>query len=201
MYLSTVSAVFVLLASALITGCFRSRADEYYLLTPAGPAPRGGGIGVGVGPVSVAEYLDRSNLIFQTSGQRLEVSDQHHWAGDLRNSIASVMASNLGRELRTGNVRTYPWDRDDELRYQVVIDVRQLHGTPDGGAILEAGWRVYALPSSKLIVSRSSTLSERLARDGFEELAAAESRLLMNLAREIVAALRAQGGERSSQSE
>jgi uncharacterized lipoprotein YmbA len=142
-------------------------------------------MGIGVGPVTVAEYLDRSNLIFQTGGQRLEVAETHHWAGDLRKSIASVMASNLGRELRTGNVRTYPWDRDDELRYQVVIDVRQFHGTADGGAMLEASWRVYLLPSSKLVTSRSTTLREPMLQDGFEALAAAESRLLTRLAEEI----------------
>lgn len=179
----------LLFAAVLMIGC-ASLADEYYLLTPAGPAPRGGGLGIGVGPVTVAEYLDRSNLIFQTGGQRLEVAQSHHWAGELRKSIASVMASNLGREMRTGNVRTYPWDRDDELRYQVVIDVRQMHGTPDGGAILEASWRVYQLPSSALIVSRSTTVREALARDGFDALAAAESRLLMRLAKEIAASLR-----------
>jgi uncharacterized lipoprotein YmbA len=143
-----------------------------------------------VGPVTVAEYLDRSNLIFQTGGQRLEVADGHHWAGDLRKSIASVMASNLGREMRTGNVRTYPWDRDGELSYQVVIEVRQFHGTADGMAILEASWRVYALPGSKLLISRSTTVTETLSQDGFEALAAAESRLLMRLASEIAAALR-----------
>jgi uncharacterized lipoprotein YmbA len=178
------------LCLVILAGGCGGGANEYYLLTPAGPAPRGGGIGVGVGPITVAEYLDRSNLVFQTGGQRLEVAEGHHWAGDLRRSIASVMASNLGRELRTGNVRTYPWDRDDELRYQVVIDVRQLHGTAAGGAMLEASWRVYALPGSKLLVSRGTTVQEALGADGFEALAAAESRLFMQLAREIAGALR-----------
>ena len=186
--LSLASAL-VVLSSVFLAGC-GGRANEYYLLTPAGPAPRGGGVGIGVGPVTVAEYLARTNLIFQTGGQRLEVAENHHWAGDLNKSIASVMASNLGRELRTGNVRTYPWDRDDELRYQVVIDVRQLHGTPDGGALLEASWRVYALPGSQLLLSRSSTLREVLSQDGFEALAAAESRLFMRLAREIASSLK-----------
>lgn len=185
----TIARGLLLCASAVLAAC-GGAADEYYLLTPAGPAPRGGGIGIGVGPVTVAEYLDRSNLIFQTSGQRLEVAQNHHWAGDLNKSIASVMASNLGRELGTGNVRTYPWDRDDELKYQIVIDVRQLHGTPGGGALLEASWRVYALPSSKLLVSRSSTVQEALSQDGFEALAAAESRLFMRLAQEIASSLR-----------
>ncbi|NNC90106.1 MAG: membrane integrity-associated transporter subunit PqiC [Akkermansiaceae bacterium] len=173
----------VSLAALVLAGC--GTADRYYLLTAAGPAPSGGGRGIGVGPVSVAEYLNRSNMVFQSGGNQLEVAENHHWAGDLEKSIASVMAANLGRELGTGNVQVYPWDRDGELSYQVVIDVRQFHGSADGGAILEAGWRVYSLPGSRLVASRSSTLQEPLERDGFDALAAAESRLLMRLAREV----------------
>lgn len=47
-------AALLLFAAVLMTGC-AGKADQYYLLTPAGPAPRGGGMGIGVGPVSVAE--------------------------------------------------------------------------------------------------------------------------------------------------
>lgn len=172
------------LVALLAAGC-GGVADQYYLLTASGPAPTGGGMGIGVGPVVVAEYLDRSNLVFQTGTQRLEVADGHYWAGDLRKSVASAMASNLGRELKTGNVRTYPWERDDELRYQVTLDIRQFHGTADGYALLEASWRVYSLPGGRLVSSRSGTFREPQNRDGFEELAAAQSRALQQMAREI----------------
>jgi uncharacterized lipoprotein YmbA len=175
--------------AVLVVGC-GSTADEYYLLSAAGPAPSGGGMGIGVGPVTVAEYLDRSNIVFQSGPQKLEISDRHHWAGDMRKSVASVMASNLGRELRTGNVRTYPWDRDDELRFQVSIDIRQFHGTADGHALLEAGWRVYRLPGSELVATRSGTYREPQRNDGFEGLAAAQSRALQRLARDIARGMR-----------
>ena len=176
-------------AVMLVVGC-GGQADEYYLLSAAGPAPTGGGMGVGVGPVTVAEYLDRSNIVFQSGPQKLEIADSHHWAGDMKKSVASVMASNLGRELRTGNVRTYPWERDGELRYQVSIDIRQFHGTADGYALLEASWRVYRLPGSELVATRSGTYREQQRRDGFEELAAAQSRALQRLARDIAKGMR-----------
>lgn len=147
-------------------------------------------MGIGVGPVVVAEYLDRSNIVFQSGPQKLEIADHHHWAGDMKKSVASVMASNLGRELQTGNVRTYPWDRDDELRYQVSIDIRQFHGTADGYALLEAGWRIYRLPGSELVATRSGTYREQQRQDGFEELAAAQSRALQRLARDIARGMR-----------
>ena len=175
--------------AVLLAGC-AGVSDSYYLLTAAGPAPSGGGPGIGVGPVSVAEYADRSNLIFQSGPQKLEVAESHHWAGEVRKSVATAMAANLGRQLGTGNVRTYPWERDDELRYQVAIDIRQFHGTSDGQALLEASWRVYQLPGGRLISARSGTYLELQRRDGFEELAAAQSRALVRLAEDIARGMR-----------
>lgn len=174
----------------LLAGSCSGPGKEYYLLTSSGPAPSGGGMGIGVGPVTVAEYMDRTNLVFQSGPQKLEVADGAHWAGDLHKSVASVMASNLGRELRTGNVRTYPWERDDELRYQVAIDLRQFHGTVDGYALLEGSWRVYRLPGGELISSRSGTYREPQGQDGFEALAAAQSRALQRMAGDIAKAMR-----------
>ncbi|RYG17792.1 hypothetical protein EON82_23420, partial [bacterium] len=46
-------------------------AKSFYVLTAEGPAPSGGGMGVGVGPVSLAGYLDRANLVYQEGGNRM----------------------------------------------------------------------------------------------------------------------------------
>jgi uncharacterized lipoprotein YmbA len=163
---------------------------SFYVLNAEGPAPSGGGMGVGVGPVSLAGYLDRPNLIFQESGNRMSVSENHRWAGDLEENIARVTATNLGRKLGTGNVRVYPWGTDGELRYQVSLDIRQLHATADGDAVLDAAWRVYSLPDRRMISSKSWSGTEDLKADGFEGAAAAESRLLARLADEIAVSLR-----------
>lgn len=175
------------LAVLLISSC--AAPKSYYILTPEGPAPSGGGRGVGVGPVSIAAYLDRSNLVFHESGNRLAVAESHRWAGDLEDNIASVVATNLGRRLKTGNVRTYPWADDGDLRYQISLDIRQLHGTSDGSAMIEAAWRVYSLPDRRMITSKSWTGTEEMHADGYDALAAAESRLLAQLATQIARSL------------
>lgn len=180
--------LFSLTAALLLAGCVSPKS--YYVLTPEGPAPSGGGMTIGVGPVSLAGYLDRSNLVFQESGNRMAVAESHRWAGDLEENIARVTATNLGRKLGTGNVRTYPWGSDGDLRYQVSLDIRQLHGTADGDAVIDAAWRVYSLPDRRLATSRSWSGAEPLRADGYDELAAAQSRLLARLAGEIASSLR-----------
>lgn len=180
--------LFVLAAALLATGC--ASPKSYYVLSAEGPAPAGGGVAIGVGPVSLAGYLDRTNLVFQESGNRLAIADSHRWAGDLEENIARVTAANLGRRLGTGNVRTYPWGSDGDLRYQVTLDIRQLHGTAEGDAVLEAAWRVYSLPDRRIVASRSWSGREPLSADGYDALAAAESRLLARLSGEIAASVR-----------
>jgi uncharacterized lipoprotein YmbA len=164
-------------------------AKSFYVLTAEGPAPSGGGMSVGVGPVSLASYLDRANLVYQEGGNRMAVAESHRWAGDIEENIARVTATNLGRRLGTGNIRTYPWGSDSELRYQVSLDIRQLHGTANGEAVLDAAWRVYSLPDRRMIVSKSWSGSEPMQKDGYDEMAAAQSRLLGQLASQIAATL------------
>lgn len=176
-----------ILAAALLSGC--GSTQSYYILTPEGPAPTGGGPGIGVGPVSLAAYLDRPNLVFQETGNRIAIAESHRWAGDLENNISTVLAANLGRRLKTGNIRSYPWTDDGGLRYQISIDIRQLHGTPNGSAFLDAAWRVYSLPDRRMITSKSWSGSETLRVDGYDELAAAQSRLLAQLATQIAQSL------------
>lgn len=171
-----------------LAGC-GAGPQSYYILTADGPAPARGGHGIGVGPVIVADYLARPNLVVQEQPNQLAIASDHRWAGTLDASIARVTANNLGRRAGTGNVRVYPWPRDEGLRYQVTLDVREFHAAADGHAVIEAGWRVFALPERRLVASRTFTAREPLERDGYQAMVAAQSRLLSRLADEIAPAL------------
>jgi uncharacterized lipoprotein YmbA len=174
-------------AILLLAGCAGSRS--FYVLTSDGPAPSGGGAGIGVGPVSLAEYIDRPNLVLAENENQLSVAESHRWAGDLSASIARVTAANLGRRMNTGNVRVYPWQSDEGIRYQITLDIRQFHGAADGHAVIEAGWRAYSLPDRKLKTSRTFVDREPLAADGYAPLVAAQSKLLSRLADDIAKGL------------
>jgi uncharacterized protein len=181
---------FLLFCIALLTlGCSQP-SKNFYVLTASGPVPSGGGVGIGVGPITLAEYLDRTNLVISEGPNQLSVAEDHRWAGGLSASIGRVMAANLGRNLKSGNVQTYPWLRDDELRYQITLDVRQFHSESDGYAAIEVGWRVYQLPERILKSSRTFVDREPLESDGYTSMVAAQSRLLERLAQNIAPTLR-----------
>jgi uncharacterized protein len=179
----------LLLAAIFVAGCAQPN-KTFYVLTASGPVPSTNGVSIGVGPITLAEYLDRTNLVISESPNQLAIAEDHRWAGGLAASISRVMATNLGRHLKTGNIQTYPWLRDDELRYQVTLDIRQLHSESNGYAIIEAGWRVYQLPERTLKASRTFVDREPLAADGYTAMVAAQSRLLERLAQDIAPSLR-----------
>lgn len=170
-----------------LAGC--AEPTRHYLLTPAGPPPTGGGPGLGVGPVALAAYIDQPGLVLQQGENQVALAQSHRWAGDLEANITSVLAANLGRERHTGNIRTYPWTDESDLRHTVSVDIRQLHGEAGGDAVLDAAWRVYLLPDRALVASRSWSGREPLRTDGYDALAAAQSRLLARLAGRIAASM------------
>lgn len=179
----------LVLLPLLLLSCSSTR--HYYILTPSGKPPSHQGKGIGIGPVTIADYLvEKPYVVFQSSPNRMEISDLQEWAGDLRSNFTRVLGTNLGRRMNTGNIRSYPWDRKNELQYQVTVDLSQFHGTSDGDAILEASWRAYSLPGGRLITTQTTTLLEPMTEDGFDALVAAQSRLVDQLAAEIAAQLK-----------
>ena len=171
---------------AFSSSCSNSlKNHNYYLLSPTGPASTKQGVGIGVGPIVTASYLDRPYLTFQTSDNTLDVNEDHEWAGNLEDQFARVLGTNIGRKVNSGNVQKYPWARDSEIDYQIAVDVKRFHGTNNGEALLEASWRIYKLPGSRQLVSKSVTMTEPLEEDGFASLVAAQSRLLDRLSARI----------------
>jgi len=180
---------FLVLACFALLSCGSER--NYYVLSPAGKTPLKQGIGLGIGPINMADYLvERPYLIFQSSPYKMEMSDLHEWSGDLSDNFGRVLGTNLGRRLGTGNIHSYPSNPKSKNRYQIAVDLNQFHGDDQGDAVLEASWRVYALPGSTIVRSHTSTLRCPLEKDGYESLVAAQSILVDMLSAEIAAAIR-----------
>jgi uncharacterized lipoprotein YmbA len=143
-------ALSLLLFATFLTGC-GFQHPSFYTLSNDGDLPNRAGLGIGVGPVNTADYLNRRNLVIQTGPHKMEVSENNLWAEDLDDSISRVVATNLGRRLNTAKVHSYPWQRDGELDFQISIDIQDFISREDGQAHLKAVWNIYQMPSSKRV--------------------------------------------------
>ena len=106
----------VLVLAVGAAACLGPRPDPstfYVLSAAATPAEtvRPLNAKVGLGPVSLPDYLDRSELVTRLSDNQLAVSATERWAEPFEASLLRALGSNLDRLLRPEGRVDYPWYR------------------------------------------------------------------------------------------
>ncbi|MEN8167441.1 MAG: PqiC family protein [Pseudomonadota bacterium] len=111
-----------------------SRAMSAESAYAAGGQPR-----VGVGPVQLASYLDRPQIVTRLTPYRIELDDFHHWAGKLQENITLVLVDVLQAELGSDAVIAYPWHRAVQPAYLLTLDIGRFDAEA-GQLLLQVRW-------------------------------------------------------------
>jgi len=183
-----------LLYIVLLAGCAaQSPPSRFFILGPvAEPATtRYANLLVGVGPVDLADYLNRNQMVHRDTEVRLQLDEFDRWAGDHGKNITTVLAENLARLLGSDGVLPYPWSSSLDLDYQVVVAIRRFDAGRDNRVILDAQWQLFGKQPQKLLAIQRSHI-EVPATDGSQEaLVNAQSQALARLGKVIAVAVRA----------
>jgi uncharacterized protein len=179
----------MLLASV---GCGTTSKSTFYQLEQLASAQLTGierGIAIGVGPVKVAEYLDRPQVVTSAADHKLNLSELNRWAEPLKVSIPRVIGVNLSNMLKTNRIFLLPRkDRVIPLDFKVVIDIARFDGKLGGNAMLTARWTLYG-KEDHVILTKVTIVNEPTGRKDYEHLIAAENRALQALSSEIADAI------------
>jgi hypothetical protein len=185
-----IAAIF-LLSSLLLCGC-ASKAPNYYVLhslqseaSVVKTARAENDLTIGVGPVKIPEYLDRPQMATRSTPDSLQFAEFDKWAEPLDKNLARVIAEDLSILLSTDGVVIFPWPGSVHVQYQVTVDIAQMDYTPDGKALLFAGWSIFGNNGGKLLVIRRSRIIVPVQSAGFEAIASAQSRAVGDMSREI----------------
>ncbi len=188
-------AAILLVSSLLLCGC-ASKAPNYYVLhslqneAPDVKVTRAeNDLTIGVGPVKIPEYLDRPEMATRSTPYSLQFAEFDKWAEPLEKDLARVLAENLSILLSTDRVVVFPWAGSMHVLYQVTVDVEQMEYTPDGKALLVAGWSVFGNDGGKLLAIKRSRILVSVQSTGFEAIASAQSRAVGDMSREIAACI------------
>lgn len=146
------------------------------------------GILVGVGPVSVADYLDRSHIVIRTTATELELGEFDRWAGKLDKEIQRAVMDGLSARLDGGRIIAHPWRSAVSPAVSVEIAIDRFERDVDGKAKLSARWQIYGADGRAVLSFRRSVL-EQESGAGYEALVAALSHLVGALSGEIAAEL------------
>jgi uncharacterized lipoprotein YmbA len=171
----------------LLIGCGSSPRNNHYVLSSdAGEVPTGNTPSLGVGPIKVPEFLNRTGLVFSRDGNQLEVSSTERWAEPLEAGIMRVVAINLAAALNTQDIRTFPWDPKRAPDYGVSITLLEFDAN-NNEASLAAEWKVFLPASSESLTRRISSFSLPLPAGELraDQIAPAYSELLSQLSAQI----------------
>ena len=182
-----------ILFSLLVAGCGTSPTPNFFHLEKNADVTLTGierGTAIGVGPVTIAQYLDRPQIVTRAGSHRLLMSEFNRWSEPLKNSISRVISVSLSTQLQTTRVYLIPRrNKSIPLDYQIAIDIARFDGELGSDARLVARWSLYDT-DNKVILTKVSIISVASEGTDFESLVAAENRALQRLSTEIAEAIK-----------
>lgn len=192
--------VILALVAIFSVGCTRSQTPRFYTLTSMQPdqvtskreSPAQNAV-IGIGPVTIADYLDQSDLVTRTGDNQLLKAEYDRWAGSFKDDFVNVLAENIGFMVPTERIYLYPWRGSVPIGYQVALEVIRCDGRLGEAAHLVARWRVFAGPEKKLIKMNRSSIREPVSGADYAALVAGQSRAIAKLSQEIAEAIQGAG--------
>jgi uncharacterized lipoprotein YmbA len=172
-------------------GCGSSPASRFYTLS-ATPAPAGtpSDMSVAVGPVTIPAMIDRPQIVVIAGPNQVRLDEFNRWASPLQSNISRVVADNLAAILGTPRVSLFPQTMSAAADYRVAIQVQSFDTAPGDAATLDAVWTVSRGKDGKSQSGRAA-LREASPSGGYDGVAAAHSRALARMSRDIADAIQA----------
>ncbi len=209
------TALSVVIAAGFLVSCASTPPTNFYVLTPITETPGDAQseLTLGIGPIRIPNHLDRPHIVTRSGPNQLQLADFHHWAEPLNKNIARVLAENLAILVPSEHVVLLPQAGRTVVDYRVAVDITRFDTASDDHCHLTARWSISGAKSRDVMVRRTSAIKESIAGDSYGErlaasqagdqsqdnvqhvryaaMAAAQSRALGTLSREIADAIRA----------
>lgn len=137
--------IVLLLACAGLTGCVTQPVPMYQLDNGTVEMPAAGADGASIllGPVRLADYLQRDALLQRLPDGGLAPEGQRaRWAGDLQGNVNQLLLRQLAWRLKSQSLELSPGREGFNPDVQVELEITRLDSGPQHPAVLEAQWRV-----------------------------------------------------------
>lgn len=130
-----------------LAGCSVHQPTALYQLDSGEPGQpkQSSGLAVLLGPVSVADYLQRETLLQRQPDGTLTASPDGRWAGNLSSDIDQLLLRQLAWKLDSQRVVLAPAVANFSPDVQVVLSITRLDSGAKQPAVLDAQWRLLDL--------------------------------------------------------
>lgn len=147
---------------------------------------------LGVGPLTMPEYLGRSQIVTRGPGAEMIVDDFNRWAEPLDRAIHRIVASNIDSVVGDVTVVAFPYSSLVAVDYRLVGRVDRFDVDETGRAVLNVQWGIGRKDQPILVPPRRShyEVQARVAGDA-DATAQAMNDLVTQFSRDIAQELQA----------
>ncbi len=174
----------------LLGACSSMPETNYYILSSTAQAPvsvqSSGGDALGIGRITLADYLRSSGVVMQTNDNQIKSAHYHRWGEPLQRGVRRTLADQLSSLLPEYRVET---DEKDlrRLDFCLDIEIERFHALENAPAVLAGRWTLYEQAHHLILASRHFDLEEPMPRSGYSAAVNTQSALVAALGREIAA--------------
>ncbi|HEY7772625.1 MAG TPA: PqiC family protein [Marinagarivorans sp.] len=193
-----------------LSGCAFSPKTHFYTLTgighqrvagaePSAQLPDGndsfsqvtlaGEHSYGIGPLFLPEALMQPGVVTHRQGQSVNLSLYNIWAGNLREAVTRVVASNISELTDIDAVWPFPWDNRNRPTRQIRIVFEQFAGELGGELILKAKWALTEQNGEKVLLQERVVLTDEAKGSGYGPYVDSLNNLVNRLSENMVLAI------------
>ena len=196
--MSRLATALILTVLCALTACsiLKPQPDRsrFYVLTatieaPGRPAADDEMI-LGIGPIKLPDYLERSQLVTRVGANQVVFSDFERWAEPLERNFGRVLRENLSRLLNTEKIISLPAFLPLAVQYEVPLEVLHFESDDKGVVELSARWAIRNPTDRKALCMTESRITETASANKTEAVVATLSRAVGKLGEEIAAEIR-----------
>ncbi len=137
-----------------------------------------------LGPLTVADYLQRENIVQREADGSLSLSQEARWAGSLTDDMGQLLLRQISKKLGSSRISLYPDRIGMVAQAQIVLSISRLDSGANQPAVLEAQWR---LLDEKGRVHNSRVIRLEAEHNGeMGDQVRAQSELLVQLSEQLV---------------
>ncbi len=137
----------------------------------------------------IPAYLNKPQMIVRINSNEIKLEEYHRWAETVKDSFPKIIADNLISLLSSEKFLVFAQNRIVSSDYQIIFNVNQFDGTPGETVSLIAQWAIFNNKNKKIVLTQHSDINVKTEGDGFDKLAAAQSKALEILSRQISSAI------------
>ena len=189
------SIVLFILVPVLLCACASSPTVHYFSLSATDSGYRqdpDDAVVLGLGPLSLPDYLNRSQLVTRGAGAALEIDEFNRWAEPLGPSLHRVVSSDVDGMLDGVVVVAFPYQvAQADVDYRLRGDVYRFEADGSGRIVLEVQWGITATGDDLVVRPHRSRYETRAATAGDSgAVAVAMNEALASFSRDIADALK-----------